>query len=344
MTGKPSAVSTPSVGLLADEIDDPLDALASAPAPPHVPMSIPCSTLPLVYPRVVPVTKPSTSSAPAIISSPLPATESISRPTPDTLSKLADDNEGRHDALPSAPRIGIIGGRPAVSSENGVPGVQKFAGEQVTGERLTGERISDGSLSDIVEVIGEDNNDAGDSSGDSSSSDVVEVKLSSWHSTRSNFGVPPKKWADLCPVFANTILDDVNADITLPELDPDMHAELERWWDISPMTVKEALASWKGKAVKAAMEEEMRSLLANGTWELVPRPCGVNVMKNRWVLTTKYNTNDTVARKKAHLVVKGFTQVGSYVMLRIFLSIVAVLDLHVMQLDMKNTYLQSKLD
>ncbi|CAI7774842.1 unnamed protein product [Closterium sp. NIES-53] len=333
-----SAVSAPSLGLLADEIDDPLDALASAPATPLVPTSISCSTLPPVYPRVVPVTKPSTSSAPAVISSPLPAAESISRPTPDTLSKSADDNEGRHDALPSAPRIGIVDGRPAASSKNGVLDVQKHAGE-----RLTGEQISDGSSSDVVEVIGEDNNDAGESSGDSSSSDVVEFKLLSQHSTPSNFGVPPKKWADVCLVFANSILDDVNADTTLPELDPDIHADPERWWDISTMTVKKALASWKGKAMKAAMEEEMRSLLANGTWELVPRLRGVNVMKNRWVLTTKYNTDDTVAREKARLVVKGFTQiygadydetyspVGSYVMLRIFLSIVAVLDLHIMQ-------------
>ncbi|CAI7786556.1 unnamed protein product [Closterium sp. NIES-53] len=56
------------------------------------------------------------------------------------------------------------------------------------------------------------------------------------------------------------------------------------------------------------------------------------------------------------LVVKGFTQVcgadydetyspvSSYVTLRIFLSIVAVLDLDLMQLDMKNALLQSKLD
>ncbi|CAI7870837.1 unnamed protein product, partial [Closterium sp. NIES-54] len=93
--------------------------------------------------------------------------------------------------------------------------------------------------------------------------------------------------------------------------------------------------SWKGKAVKAAMDEEIRSLISNGTWELVERPHGVNVMKNRWVLMTKYHVDDTVAREKARLVVKGFTQVygadynetyalvGSYVTLRIVLSIVA---------------------
>ncbi|CAI7837195.1 unnamed protein product [Closterium sp. NIES-54] len=122
------------------------------------------------------------------------------------------------------------------------------------------------------------------------------------------------------------------------------------------MTVKEALASWKGVAVKAAMEEEIRSLTDMGTWELVERPPGVNIMKNRWVLTTKYHIDDTVEREKARLVVKGFTQVygadydktyapvSSYVTLRIFLSIVAILNLNLMQLDMNNVFLQSKLD
>ncbi|CAI6008691.1 unnamed protein product [Closterium sp. NIES-65] len=135
-----------------------------------------------------------------------------------------------------------------------------------------------------------------------------------------------------------------------------MLADPEHRWDISTMTVKEALASWKGPAVKAAMEEEIRSLLNMGTWELVERPPGVNVMKNRWVLTTKYHVDDTVEREKARLVVKGFTQVygadydesftpvGSYVTLRIFLSIVAVRNLNLMQLDMKNAFLHSKLD
>ncbi|CAI7799916.1 unnamed protein product [Closterium sp. NIES-54] len=79
-------------------------------------------------------------------------------------------------------------------------------------------------------------------------------------------------------------------------------------------------------------------------------------MKNRWVLMTKYRLDDTVECEKARLVVKGFTQVcganydetyspvSSYITLRIFLSIVAVFDLNLMQLDMKNAFLQSKLD
>ncbi|CAI7930528.1 unnamed protein product [Closterium sp. NIES-54] len=68
----------------------------------------------------------------------------------------------------------------------------------------------------------------------------------------------------------------------------------------------------------------------------------VNIMKNRWALMTMYHVDYTAARKKARLVMKGFIRVydtdcdetyapvGSYVTLRIFLSIVAVIDLKLM--------------
>ncbi|CAI7740910.1 unnamed protein product [Closterium sp. NIES-54] len=169
--------------------------------------------------------------------------------------------------------------------------------------------------------------------------------------------LPPAAFTTVYDEVADDLLyNDAEEDEDLPELDPDVHADPEHRWDIATMTVKEALSSWKGEAVKAAMEEEIRSLIAMGTWELVERPRGVNIMKNRWVLTTKYCIDDTVEREKARLVVKCFTHaygadydetyspVSSYVTLRNFLSIVAVLDLNLMQLDMKNAFLQSKLD
>ncbi|CAI7736015.1 unnamed protein product [Closterium sp. NIES-53] len=169
--------------------------------------------------------------------------------------------------------------------------------------------------------------------------------------------LPPAAFtAEYNKVDDDLLYDDVEEDEELSELDPEMHASPEHRWDIATMTVKEVLASWKGEAVKAAMEEEIHSLVGMGTWELVECPRGMKIMKNRWVLTTKYLLDDTVEREKARLVVKAFTQVcgadydetyspvSSYVMLRIFLSIVAVFDLNLMQLDMKNAFLQSKLD
>ncbi|CAI7805360.1 unnamed protein product [Closterium sp. NIES-54] len=204
---------------------------------------------------------------------------------------------------------------------------------------------------------------------ESTDSDVVEVPIPKPELRRTGrTRRPPERLSFhtcLPPAAFTTVYDKVDDDLLyddakedekLPELEPDVHADLEHRWDIDTMIVKEALASWKGEAVRAAMEEEIRGLTGMGTWELVEHLRRVNIMKNRWVLTTKYCIDDTVEREKARLVVKGFTQVcganydetyspvSSYVTLRIFLSIVAVLDLNLMQLDMKNAFLQSKLD
>ncbi|CAI7910017.1 unnamed protein product [Closterium sp. NIES-54] len=61
------------------------------------------------------------------------------------------------------------------------------------------------------------------------------------------------------------LYDDAEDDVDLPELDRGMHADPEHCWDIATMMVKEVLASWKGKAVKAAVDEEIRSLIGMGT-------------------------------------------------------------------------------
>ncbi|CAI7793159.1 unnamed protein product [Closterium sp. NIES-53] len=238
---------------------------------------------------------------------------------------------------------------------------EEKSGEESAEEPTVEDQLDDDASSDVVEVLGgkEGDQSSGEQSNDS---DVVEVPVEEVklrRSSRPSLEKPAENLsyhACLPSTSYSTLLDDAEDDVDLPELDPDLHANPEHRWDIATMTVKEALASWKGKAVKVAMDKEIKSLITNGTWELVERPCGVNIMKNRWVLMMKYHVDDTVSHEKARLVVKGFTQVyganydktcapvGSYVTLRIFLNIGVVLDLHLMQLDMKNTSLQSKLD
>ncbi|CAI7817097.1 unnamed protein product [Closterium sp. NIES-54] len=101
--------------------------------------------------------------------------------------------------------------------------------------------------------------------------DVVEVSITKPELRRTGrTRRPPERLSfHACPPPADftTVYDEVDdaEDEELPELDPDMHADPERHWDISTMTVKEAMASWKGEAVKAAMEEEIRSLIGMGT-------------------------------------------------------------------------------
>ncbi|CAI7807826.1 unnamed protein product [Closterium sp. NIES-54] len=162
----------------------------------------------------------------------------------------------------------------------------------------------------------DEGSEAGDDGGDdeeSTDSDVVEVQRGPRQSGRirrpPDFYVPAVFTTAYDEVDDDLQYDDAEEDEDFPELDPDMHANLEHRWGISMMTVKEALASWKGKAVKAAMEEEICSLFGMGTWELVERPPGVNITKNQWVLMTKYHIDDIVEREKARLVVKGFMQV-----------------------------------
>ncbi|CAI7876009.1 unnamed protein product, partial [Closterium sp. NIES-54] len=300
----------------------------------------------------------------------------------------ASGDEGRSGASPVAPEPSIAGGRhDAVQSGVGakltptrrqqvVPPTlvkpvketlaeQKLTGEQAaatptkeqsatgqsTGEPTTGERLA-GTPAEVQQDA-EDSNDGGDAE-----EAQPGPRRSGQLRRPPDFFVPAAFTTvyDVDDDDDGLLYDDAEEDEEFPELDPDMLADPEHRWDISTMTVKEALASWKGSAVKAAMEEEIRSLINMGTWELVECPLGVNIMKSRWVLTTKYHIDDTVEQEKARLVVKGFTQVydadydetfapvGSYVTLRIFLSIVAVLNLNLMQLDMKDAFLQSKLN
>ncbi|CAI7844977.1 unnamed protein product [Closterium sp. NIES-54] len=195
---------------------------------------------------------------------------------PKSASTSAASDEGSIGASPSAPAIGIAGGRRDLASEQVGVGVKSpptgepSNKERVSEDRTTGEQFEDGTSSDVVEVTGGTDGELsiGEQSSDSDVVDISADKPAVRCSTRSNFGKPPERLsyhACLSPISYSTLLDDALSDVDLPELDPDMHADPEHRWDIANTTVKEALASWKGKAVKAAMDEEIRSLITNGT-------------------------------------------------------------------------------
>ena len=56
------------------------------------------------------------------------------------------------------------------------------------------------------------------------------------------------------------------------------------------------------------MEAEYAALLANRTWELVPRPPGANIVTGKWVFRVKYKPYGSLDRYKARWVARGFSQ------------------------------------
>lgn len=72
-----------------------------------------------------------------------------------------------------------------------------------------------------------------------------------------------------------------------------------------PKTYRSALAdvNWR-----AAMNKEFDALQANCTWDLVPRPLGVNIVTGKWIFRHKFNADGTLDRYKARWVLRGFTQ------------------------------------
>ena len=56
------------------------------------------------------------------------------------------------------------------------------------------------------------------------------------------------------------------------------------------------------------MNEEMKALLQNDTWEIVDLPKGKIPVSCRWVFTLKCKPNGSLDRHKARLVARGYTQ------------------------------------
>jgi len=100
-----------------------------------------------------------------------------------------------------------------------------------------------------------------------------------------------------------------------------------------------------------AMQDEMKSLLENHTFDLVKLPKGKRALKNRWVYRVKQEESCSRPRYKARLVVKGFSQrkgvdfdeifspVVKMSSIRVVLGLAASLDLEIEQMDVKTAFL-----
>jgi len=106
---------------------------------------------------------------------------------------------------------------------------------------------------------------------------------------------------------------------------------------------------------RAAMQQEVQALHANKTWSLVSPPAHKRPIGCKWVYKIKYNPDGTVERYKARLVANGysqvegidyretFTPVAKLTTVRVLLSLAAMQNWHLHQLDVNNAFLNGHL-
>jgi hypothetical protein len=99
--------------------------------------------------------------------------------------------------------------------------------------------------------------------------------------------------------------------------------------------------------------EEYAALLANHTWDLVPRPPDTNVVTGKWLFRHKLTLDGSLDRYKARWVLRGFTQrpvvvydetfspIVKFATVRVVLALSRNWAIH--QIDIKNAFFHGTL-
>ena len=124
---------------------------------------------------------------------------------------------------------------------------------------------------------------------------------------------------------------------------------------LEPRSLAEAQKRPDWPLWEKAIQEELASLKAAETWEVVDAPVGVNVVGSKWVFRAKKDAAGNVIRYKARLVAQGFSQVpgvdyfdtfapvARLASIRTVLAFAASEDYETGQIDVKAAYLNGKL-
>lgn len=124
-----------------------------------------------------------------------------------------------------------------------------------------------------------------------------------------------------------------------------------------PDTLEQAMKCKKSQQWAISMRDEIRSIVQNTTWKLVPVPeDGSKVIQGRWVYRTKTDALGKIVKYKSRWVVRGFQQeegsnysdtfasVVKPMSYKILFSIAATQNLEIEQMDVKTAFLNSPIN
>ncbi|CAL2257557.1 unnamed protein product [Prunus armeniaca] len=87
--------------------------------------------------------------------------------------------------------------------------------------------------------------------------------------------------------------------------DDDLLVHFVLFADSDPLSFSDAVKEPKWQK---AMDEEIKSIEKNNTWELIELPQGHKTIGVKWVYKTKLNEKGEIHKHKARLVAKGYKQ------------------------------------
>lgn len=123
-----------------------------------------------------------------------------------------------------------------------------------------------------------------------------------------------------------------------------------------PSGYRKAMCSPDKDKWNVAIQEELQSLINNGTWSVVTCPEEAKAIGSKWVYDIKPGMNDEPIRYKAHLVAKGYSQrpgqdfgethasVVTYNAFRMLMSTITAKDLEAKQVHIKTAFLNGRLE
>jgi transposase InsO family protein len=123
-----------------------------------------------------------------------------------------------------------------------------------------------------------------------------------------------------------------------------------------PKSYEEAMNSKCANEWKQAMNEELKSIIENDTWELTELPKGRKAIGSKWIFKNKVDENGIIIRRKARLVAQGYSQksgvdydevfapVARSTTLRMLLSISGERNYSVQHYDVTTAFLNGELE